>query len=108
MAASVGIFLPSFVFVWMLNPLVKKMRSSKFLGYFLDSVNIAAVSIMLAVLFTMGKETIFPTLNEEMLFSWQALVIAALSFFFVFGPKKLNSMWVVIGGGFLGYLLSFV
>jgi Sec-independent protein translocase protein TatA len=43
-----------------------------------------------------------------MLFSWQALVIAALSFFFVFGPKKLNSMWVVIGGGFLGYLLSFV
>jgi len=108
MAASVGIFLPTFVFVWMLNPLVKKMRSSKFLGYFLDSVNIAAVSIMLAVLFTMGKETIFPTLNEEMLFSWQALVIAALSFFFVFGPKKLNSMWVVIGGGFLGYLLSFV
>ena len=108
MAASVGIFLPSFIFVWMLNPLVKKMRSSKFLGYFLDSVNIAAVAIMLAVLFTMGKETIFPTLNEETLFSWQALVIAALSFFFVFGPKKLNSMWVVVGGGFLGYLLSLV
>lgn len=107
-AATVGIFLPSFLFVLMLNPLVHKMRKSKFLGYFLDSVNVAAVAIMVAVLFTMGKETIFPNVNSETLFSWQALVIAAISFFFVFGPKKLNSMWIVLGGGVLGYLLSLV
>lgn len=97
--ATVGIFLPSFIFVLLLNPLVKKMRSSKFLGYFLDSVNISAVAIMVSVLFTMGMETIV---------SWQAGVILALSLFAVFGPKKLSSMWIVLGGSILGYLLSLI
>lgn len=97
LAATLGIFLPSFLFVLILNPLVPKMRKSKFLSYFLDSVNVAAVAVMVAVLFTMGKET---------LISWEAFVIAALGFFFIFGPKKLNAMWIVVGGGVLGYLLN--
>ena len=42
-AATAGIFLPSFLFVLLLNPLVPKMRKSKLLSYFLDSVNVAAV-----------------------------------------------------------------
>jgi chromate transporter len=103
-AASVGIFLPSFLFVWMLNPLVKKMRGSNFLGFFLDSVNVSAVGVMLAVLFTMSTSILFADWVPE----WRAIVIAVLGFFFVFGPKKLNSMWIVLGGGVLGYLLSLV
>ncbi len=98
-AATLGIFLPSFFFVWMLNPLVKKMRSSKFLGFFLDSVNVAAVAIMVAVLFRMTVETVV---------DWQTAVIAAFGLFFVFGPKKLSALWIVIGGSVLGYLLSLV
>ena len=53
-AATVGIFLPSFIFVLILNPLIPKMRKSKFLSAFLDAVNIAAVAIMLKVLIEMG------------------------------------------------------
>jgi len=53
--ATLGIFLPSFLFVWILNPLVPKMRQSKLLSYFLDCVNIAAVAVMLAVLLEMGS-----------------------------------------------------
>ena len=49
-AATVGIFLPSFLFVLLLNPWIPKMRKSKVLSYFLDCVNVAAVAIMLAVL----------------------------------------------------------
>jgi len=38
LAATIGMFLPSFLFVWIMNPLVPKMRQSKVLGYFLDCV----------------------------------------------------------------------
>ncbi|MDC6350105.1 chromate efflux transporter [Zeaxanthinibacter sp. PT1] len=95
-AATLGIFLPSFLFVLILNPLVPKMRQSKLLGYFLDSVNIAAVAVMLAVLFVMGRDT---------LTDWRAIVIAVISFILTFGLKKVNAMWTVIGGAVLGYLL---
>lgn len=98
-AATLGIFLPSFLFVLILNPLVPKMRKSKILGYFLDSVNVAAVAVMLAVLIEMGRAS---------LIDWRAWVIAALSAFLVFGFKKVNAIWVVLGGAGLGYLLGMV
>ena len=98
-AATIGIFLPSFLFVWMLNPLITRLRKNKFLGYFLDSVNVAAVAIMVVVLFEMSYETII---------NWQTAIIAILGLFFVFGPKKLSSIWIVIGGSALGYVLSLI
>ncbi len=98
-AATAGIFLPSFLFVLLLNPLIPKMRQSKVLGYFLDSVNIAAVAVMVAVLFVMGKDT---------LTGWIPVTIALLSVFFTFGPKKLGAMWLVAGGSILGYLLHLI
>lgn len=96
LAATVGIFLPSFLFVWLLNPLVPKMRQSRVLSYFLDCVNIAAVAIMLAVLYKMGKDSIS---------DWQTATIALLGAIGVFGFKKLNVIWIVIGGSLMGYLL---
>ena len=101
LAASLGIFLPSFLFVLILNPLIPKMQKSKFLRGFLDSVNIAAVGIMIAVLYTMAKETIFP----DFIFEWRALAIAIISGILVFGFKKVNVMWTILGGAALGYLL---
>jgi chromate transporter len=98
-AASAGIFLPSFFFVLLLNPLVPKMRKSKFLGFFLDSVNVAAVAVMAGVLYVMSVETAT---------DWRAIAIAAISFAVVFGFKKLSVMWTVLGGACLGYLLQFV
>ncbi len=98
-AATLGIFLPSFLFVLVLNPLVPKMRQSKLLGYFLDSVNIAAVAVIVAVLFEMGRDT---------LTDWRAIVIAVISLLLTFGIKKVNAMWTVIGGAILGYVLSLI
>lgn len=98
-AATVGIFLPSFLFVLILNPLVSKMRQWKFLGFFLDSVNIAAVAVMAAVLFTMGKAT---------LVDWRSILIAVLSVAVVFGLKKVNHVWIVVGGAILGWALQFL
>ena len=96
-AATAGIFMPSFLFVWLLNPLIPKMRKSKVLGYFLDSINVAAVAIMLAVVITMSKQT---------LVDWQATLIAVVSVVLIFGFKKVSVMWVLIIGAILGVCTS--
>lgn len=98
-AATAGIFLPSFIFVMILNPILPRLQGSKIFRYFLDSVNVAAVAVMLAVLIIMGKET---------LIDWRAILVALASAFFVFSRYKLNVMWLIAGGAVLGYLLLLI
>ncbi len=95
--ASVGIFLPSFIFVLLLNPFVSKMKKSKPLRFFLNSVNVSAVAVMAGVLFTMSTET---------LINWQAILIATISVVVTFVLKKVNVMYTILGGSLLGYILN--
>lgn len=97
--ATVGIFLPSFIFVAILNPLIPKMRKSKIIAAFLDAVNIAAVAVIVAVCVEMGKDT---------LTDWQTILIAVISLISVFVFKKMNSAFIVIGGALIGYLLTLI
>jgi chromate transporter len=99
MVATIGIFLPAFVFVALLDPLLKKMRSSARLSIFLDAVNVASVAIILSVCLSMG---------QEIMTDWRTLFIALSSLFITFGYRKINSIWVVLGGSILGYLLMLV
>ncbi|MEY8849732.1 chromate efflux transporter [Psychroserpens sp. XS_ASV72] len=93
--ATIGIFLPSFLFVLILNPFVPKMRKSKMLGYFLDSVNIAAVAVMLAVLIIMAKET---------LLNWSTILIAIVSALLTF-KAKISPVWIILIGASIGFIL---
>ncbi len=95
--STIAIFIPSFVFVALLNPIVKKMRNSKLLSAFLDAVNVASVALIIAVCFEMGKESIT---------DWKTLFIAIVSIIIVFGFKKLNSAFIVLSGSVLGHLLT--
>lgn len=97
--STIAIFLPSFVFVALLNPIVKKMRNSKLFSAFLDAVNVASVAIIIAVCFDMGKDSIT---------DWRTILIAVLSIAIAFGYKKLNSAFVVLGGSLIGYLLTLI
>lgn len=97
--ASTGIFLPSFLFVLILNPLLPRMQRSSIFRYFLDSVNVSAVAVMLAVLIVMGMET---------LIDWRAISIALISVFFAFSKFKISVIWIILGGSILGYLLLMV
>ena len=45
--ATAGIFLPSFFFVLMLNPIIPRLRQSAWASAFLDAVNVSAVALML-------------------------------------------------------------
>lgn len=96
-ASTIAIFLPSFAFVALLNPLVKEMRNSTLFGAFLDAVNVASVAIILAVCLEMGKDSIT---------DWRTILIATISIVLTFTYPKINSAWIVLGGAIAGYLLA--
>ncbi len=93
--ATVAIFLPSFFFVWALNPLVPRLRRSAWMAAFLDAVTVSAVALMLVVALNLAQST---------LVNWQAWVImlASGALFFRF---RINAAWLVAGGALAGWLL---
>ena len=97
--ASLGIFLPSFFYVWILNKYVHKMRKNRILKRFLEAVNVAAVAVMLVVCIKMG---------QSILIDWQTWVICILSFAVYFGFKGINTLYIILGGAVLGFLFSYI
>lgn len=97
--STIGIFLPSFLFVWLLNPLVPKMRKSEQLSVFLDAVNVASVVLILFTCYQMGIDSVS---------DWRTITIAIISLVVCFSLKKINSAYIVIGSSLLGYLLTIV
>ncbi|MDX1471624.1 MAG: chromate transporter, partial [Flavobacteriaceae bacterium] len=99
LAATIGIFLPSFIFVLILNPYVPKMRKSPYIGAFLDAVNVAAVALIIAVTIQLGMAT---------LTDWRGILIALISLLLILIFKKINSAYIVLGGAVAGYLLFLI
>lgn len=95
-AATVGIFLPSFIFVALLRPIIPLLRRSLIMSAFLDTVNVVAIAVIGAVLIEMGIESI----ND-----WRTMVIAALGLTGIYFFPKLNAAFIVGGGALLGYIL---
>ena len=95
--ATLGIFLPSFFFVLLLNPLIPRMRNSGLMAAFLNHVNVASVAVIVAVVVTMSRDT---------LTDWRTILIAVVSLAVTFGYKKLNSAFIVGGGALMGYILT--
>ncbi len=102
--ATIGIVVPAFVFVAFLNPMIPKLRGSKFFSKFLDSVNVSALAVMLVVSIQLGIETIH---NSEYGIEWRSLIIAAISGVAFLTIKKINAAYIILGGALLGYLLTF-
>ncbi len=93
--ATLGMFLPSFLFVGILNPLVPRLRQSRWASAFLDSVNVAAVGLMMWVVFQLGRTT---------LIDWRTWLIGVVAAVLAI-QFKLNAVWLVLGGAIAGYLL---
>lgn len=93
--ATVGIFLPAFVFVAVSGPLVPRIRRSPTAGAFLDGVNAAALALMVVVTYQLGRAAIID-------FTTVALAVMSGTILFRF---RLNSAWLVLGGGIVGWLL---
>jgi len=94
--ATVGIFLPSYIFVAISNPIIPRLRSSPWAGSLLDGVIIASLGLMAAVSFQLGVAALvdLPT-----------VIIFAVSAFLLF-RYKLNSTWLILGGGVAGVAMA--
>ena len=94
--ATVGVFLPSFLFVAALSPIVPRFRRSPWAASFLDAVNVCSLGLMAAVSIELGVAT---------LRTWPAIVIALVAA--ALGLRwKVNSTWLVLGGALAGWALS--
>ncbi len=93
-AATIGIFLPAFVLVWLVNPWVPKLRQSPWTSGFLDGINAASLGLMAAVTLTLVRTA---------LIDWITLLIALVGGIAVF-RFNVNSAWLVLGGGAIGLL----
>jgi chromate transporter len=90
--ATIGIFLPSFVFVAVVYPLVPRLRASPWTAAFLDGANAAALGLMAAVGWQLGVTSIVDPLTAIL-----ALAAAVLLIRF-----RVNSAWLVLGGAMAG------
>ena len=98
LVATLGIFLPSFIFVWLLHHLMKRLQESALLRTFLDGVNVASLGLMAGVLWELGRAAIvdIPT-------ALLATVAAVLLFRF-----KVNTTYLIAGGAVVGLARQFL
>lgn len=94
--ATIGIFLPAFIFVALSGPLVPLIRRSPAAGAFLDGVNACALSLMFVVTYLLARSAIVDI---------KTILIALLSAFLLF-RYRLNSAWLISGGAIAGWLIS--
>ncbi len=95
LVATLGIFLPGFVLVALIRPLVARVRRSPWAGAFLDGVNVAALALMAVVTVQLARSALVdvPTVALAV-----TAAVALLRF-------EVNTTWLVAGGAAVGALV---
>ena len=93
--STIGIFLPSFIFVAASRPLIPRIRQSRIAGAFLDGVNVGALALMAAVTVQLSRAALidFTTVGLG------AVSILVLIF------SRANSAWLIFAGGLAGLIV---
>lgn len=89
---TLGIFLPSFVFVALSNPVIPRLRNSPWAAGLLDGVNVASLGLMAAVTVQLGRAALIDPLT----------VILAMMALGLLVRFKVNTTWLVMGGALVG------
>ena len=98
LVATVGIFLPAFVFVALIGPFLPRLRRSGTAAAFLDGVNVASLALLAIVTWQLAQSAIIDW--------WTGLI--ALGGTVLLMRFGLNSAWLILGGGLLGLLGEYV
>lgn len=96
-AATLGVFLPSFIFVGLISIVKQKLSGSVLFSRFLSAVNAASVAIIAVVCLKMGKGSVtdIPT-----------VIIAVIALLLLWKFPQINSAYIVLLGSIAGYLFS--
>jgi chromate transporter len=96
--ATLGIFLPAFVFVAASVPLLPRLRRSPAAGAFLDGVNAASLALMAAVAVQLGRSAVADGLTAGLAVGAGLLLVGL----------RVNATWVVLGGAAAGLVRATV
>jgi chromate transporter len=91
-AATVGIFLPGFVFVALVTPWVPQLRRSIWVGSWLDGVNAGAWGAIAVVTYRLAVVT---------LVDWQTISIATVSWLLLW-RWRIDVIWLMLGSAIVG------
>lgn len=94
--ATLGIFLPAFVFVALSGPLVPRIRRSPTAASFLDGVVVASLGLMGAVTLTLARAALVDATT--------VVIAAGALLLLVF--RRVNAAWLILGGAAIGILLA--
>ncbi len=93
-AATLGIFVPAFVFVALSGPLVPRIRANPRAGAFLDGVNVASLALMASVTLELGAVALIDLPTVAL-----AVLAAVLTIRF-----QVGSTWLLALGALVGVL----
>lgn len=94
--ATIGIFLPAFIFVGISSLLIPKLRKSLFARGFLDGVNVASLALMAVVTWQLSKSAIVDVTTIIL-----AIISGIMLIYF-----RINSMWLVAMGIIIGMIFK--
>lgn len=92
--ATLGIFLPSFIFVAVSNPIIPRLRRSPWAGAALDGVNASSLGLMAGVTVDLARASFSDPLTI-------LIGAAAAGALFIL---RVNPTWLMLAGGIIGLL----
>ena len=90
--ATIAIFLPSFVFVPVISVFLSKIKNSAIASDFLAGVIVASLALMASVTWTLAMSSVI---------DWLTALLAMLSCIAIF-KYRVNTTWLIFGGGAIG------
>ena len=91
---TVGIFLPSFVFVALSSQFIPRIRSSRWLGSLLDGVNVASLGLMAGVIWQLAQASLVHPVSFAILILSGILIL----------KYNINTTWLILAGALTGFL----
>ena len=115
MVSALAIFLPSFLIVWLIAPIIPRMRSMKSLAAFLNGVNAAVVGSIAATCWTLFLASavdlaspVVPVTVAATTIDLLAVSILLLALGVMLAVPKLNSTWLILAGALAGFAAQVV
>lgn len=96
LVATLGIFLPSFIFVALSNPLIPRLRQSPWFAGMLDGVNVASLGLMAAVTWQLALSSLIDPLTIGL----------ALCAFSLLARARINATWLIAAAAMIGFLVQ--
>jgi chromate transporter len=95
--ATLGMFLPSFVFIAIVFPLIPKLKKAPGARVFLDAINAVTVGLMAAVSWQLARGAILDAFTA----------VEAIVGLLILRRFEINSAWLILGGLMAGFAWKF-